>query len=378
MKGHPKKIFALVTIIVAGVWLFWPGFAPDLSGPPKLHLGVSESFGTDTGAGNVIGIEPFMEPLDYATPARFQAKLDGYLKAAADKGWVGENTIVLLPEHIGTWLIATNQQSRVYSASTTDAAMRPIIMGNLPQFLKNLFIFDGTDKITAAVIRTRTRVSADAQYRVYSALARKYGVTLIAGSSALMTPGVYPDGLSYGHGPIFNAAFVIGPDGQPREDAVRKVHPIPSEVGYIKASKANYLPHFETKDRQIGVLICADSWFADTTRFLADQGIDLLLVPSFLEGASWTDPWQGYVGDEPADDTWRDDVGKITEGEAWQKYALPAKAKAFGIRWGMTVFLKGNLWGHKGSGRALILENGVPHIGKGGNDGATLYNLWLH
>jgi Carbon-nitrogen hydrolase len=378
LKNHPKKILALAVLIGAAFAVFWPGFTPDLSSPPALNLEHSASYGTNTGRGNVVGIEPYMVPLDYASPARFQQKLAGYFDAAQEKGWLGDNTIVLLPEHLGTWLMATNQKSRVYSASTTTSAMLPIITGNLTAFLKNYYIFDNPDMAGASVIRAQTRQTADAILAIYSALAKKYAVTIVAGSQALMTPGVYQDSLSYGHGPIFNSSFVFGPDGRPQIDAIRKVHPIPSEIGFTQASKAEYLPVFKATNHTIGVLVCADSWFDDTTRSLASQGADLLLVPSFLEGTTWDEPWQGYVNDPPPDDGWRANIGVITEGEAWVKHALPARAKKHGIKWGMNVFLKGQLWDMKGYGHAIILENGITHVGAAREDKAALYNLWLN
>ncbi|NVJ69177.1 MAG: hypothetical protein HWE08_02410 [Alphaproteobacteria bacterium] len=377
LKRHKKKMILLAPLVVAGFYLFWPGFSP-VSEAPNLHLMHTQSFGADTGGGNVIGIEPYMEPLDYASSDRFQAKLDGYFQEAKNKGWIKDNTIVLLPEHIGTWLLAVDQGSRVYTADDPLTAMLPIITGNLVSYLKNLFIFDDADNVTAALMRTRTRASADVQLEVYSALARKYRVTLVSGSSALMTPGIYADSLSYGHGPIFNSSFLFGPDGQPQIDAIRKVHPIPSEIGFIEASDPEFLPTFEVSgDWKLGVAICADSWFDNTIGYLAAEGTNLLLVPSFLTDTDWDAPWQGYLNDAPENAGWKQDIDAITEGEAWQKYALPAKAQAYGIKWGMNVFLKGTLWGMKGSGRAMILENSVLHIGKGGDNGAALYNLWL-
>ena len=375
---HPKKLMALAALFVVAFALFWPGLAPNLDTPPQLYLHHSASYGSDTGGGNVVGIEPYMEPLDYATPDRFKQKLSGYLDAAQTKGWIKNNTIILLPEHLGTWLMATDQKNRVYSANNTASAMLPIILGNLSAFLKNYYIFENDDMAGASVIRAQTQQTAAAVLAVYSALAKDYHVTIVAGSQALMTPGVYPGSLSYGHGPIFNASFVFGPDGKPQNDAIRKVHPIPSETGFTQASSVEFLPVFETKGPTIGVLVCADSWFDDTTKRLADQGADLLLVPSFLEGTRWDEPWQGYVNDPPPDDGWRGDIGVITEGEAWVKHALPARAKKHGIKWGMNVFLKGDLWGMKGYGHALILENGKTHVGLAREDQAALYNLWLN
>ena len=375
---HPKKLISLAVLIGAAFYMFWPGFTPDFSNPPSLYLHHTKSYGTNTGAGNVIGIEPYMEPLDYATPDRFKQKLTGYFDAAMENGWIGADTIILLPEHLGTWLMATRQKSRVYNASTTVDAMVPIIAGNLAAFAKNYYIFDNADMSSASVIRMQTQHTADAVFKVYSALAKKYGVTIVAGSQALMTPGIYPDALSYGHGPIFNSSFVFGPDGKPQIDAIRKVHPIPSETGFTDASNAEFLPVFKTANRTIGVLVCADSWFDDTTASLVSQGADLLLVPSFLEGTPWDAPWQGYLNDVPGVDNWQKDIGQISEGDAWVKHALPARAKKHGIRWGMNVFLKGNLWGMKGYGHAIILENGTTHVGASDHTGAAIYNLWLN
>ncbi len=345
-KRHFKKLIALVALLGAAFYLFWPGLSPDLSNPPRLYLSTIDSFGTDTGAGNVIGVEPFMEPLDYATVGRFQAKLEGYLDRARDEGWIGENTIVLLPEHIGTGLAAVDQGSRVYDTNSLSNAKLPIITHSLVDYFKNLFIFDDTDKTTAALVRARTRASADAQLAAYSSLAQKYGITLMAGSSALMTPGAYPDSLSYGHGPIFNAGFVFAPDGTAQVDAIRKVHLEPFEQGFTKQAWPDFLPVFQVGIHKLGVLIGADSHEDDTTEFMKNQSIDLLLVPAV------------HYSKEPG-------------------AALPARSTEHITRWGMTVFLKGNLWGINLTGQAQILEDGTVHTAKTGENAAAIYNLWL-
>lgn len=345
-KRHFKKLVALVALLGAAFYLFWPGLSPDLSNPPRLYLSTTESYGTDTGAGNVIGIEPFMEPLDYATAGRFQAKLEGYLDRAKDEGWIGENTIVLLPEHIGTGLMAVDHGGRVYGASSVSSAKLPIITYSLIEYLMNLFIFDNMDRTTAALVRTRTRASSEAQFDAYSSLAQKYGITLVTGSSALMTPGAYPVSLSYGRGPIFNAGFVFGPDGKAQFDAIRKVHLQPFEKGFTKQSRPDFLPVFEVGGHKLGVLIGADSHYDDTTEFMANQNIDLLLVPAVR---------------------YSKDPGST----------LPARSTEHITRWGMTVFLKGDLWGINLTGQAQIIEDGTVHTAKTDENSAAIYNLWL-
>lgn len=365
---------------MAGAYLFWPGWpvdrAPSIAPHPVIH---TQSWGQNSSEGNVVGIEPVMTPMDYASEARFEAKLSTYLELAASRDWISNNTIILLPEHIGTGLITVNQSSRAYSKTFSFDAGLIIITRHLIEFAKNYFIFKDPDNLTAALIRTRTRASADAQMRVYSGLAKKYGVTLVAGSSSLMTPGLYKDSLSYGHGPIFNAAFVFGPDGRPQNDAIRKVQPSSEEAGFTKASNARFLPVFDLPNtRKAGVLIGIDSWFDNTVDYAAGQNADLLLVPSFLSNKPWDAPWEGYRVAKPENEGWREDVGTITEEEAWIKYGLPAQAERHGIRWGMTVFLKGELWGQRGHGRALVIEDSQLHIGTADENTPAVYNLWLY
>ena len=366
-------------------FLYWPGLPLDLDSPPDLRLSVAESFGNDIGAtGNVVGIEPFMETRDYATPERFEAKLRGYLDAARARDWLRPGTIVLLPEHLNTWLLVAGEKPRAVTASTTSAAMIPIIAWHPLTFLKNFVLFADADRAAAAVFRTKATETARLTADIYARLARDYGVWIAAGSGVMMTPGLYEHGaLSYGHGPLFNAGFMFAPDGSPQGDAVRKVHPIPSETGFTRKARAASLPLFEIGSHRAGILICADSWFADTTGTLAAAGADVLLVPSFLT-SDWDAPWGGYLNDAPPDtdragseDDWRADVGRIREGDAWLKYALPAKARAHGIRYGMNVFLKGRLWEIEGDGRAIILVDGETRLGSGTKAEAALYNLWM-
>ncbi len=364
--------------MAASFYLFWPGLSVKNTIVIPEHV-FTKSWGDNVGNGNIVGIEPVMMPEDYSSITRFESKLDWYLKKAKSEGWISNNTTILLPEHIGTWLLAVDQGSRVYSESSGFDSMVPLITHNLIEFGKNYFIFEDQDNMTAVLLRTRTRASADAQLAVYSNLSQKYGITLVAGSSTIMTPGAYPDSLSYGHGPIFNAGFVFAPNGSAQNDAVRKVHPVPAETGFTTASKPEFLPTFDLPTgHKMGVLISADSWFEDTVDFLADENVDVVLVPSSLSNTRWDALWQGYLNGAPQNDKWRNDLGQISEGEAWMKYALPAQLARHNIRWGMSVFLKGQLWGQQGDGRALIIEDGTLHIGEADGNTAAIYNLWLN
>lgn len=345
-----KILITAAALAAAALYVWWPGFEPDLSEPVKLHLIAAQSFGADAGQGNIVGIEPVMEPLDYATPDRFRAKLAGYLGAAKERGWLTPKTIVLLPEHIGTGLLFVDAKSRSYSKEGVTVAALPLIAANLPSFIKNMVIFDEHDSATAAFIRTRNRVAADAQLAVYSSLADDYSVTIVAGSSAIMTPGAFPDSLSYGHGPVFNASFVFGADGKPIIDATRKLTLSEQETGALTPGQARFLFPYEVAGRKAGILIGRDASSEEAMKALTDKGADLILVPSF---SSFDNDGQS------------------------QQSPTPAMLRKNGIRWGMKVNLKGALWGYGGRGQAWVLDDGTARIPEDAGDGAAIYSLWL-
>jgi hypothetical protein len=68
--------------------------------PPEPRLADAAELGSDRGAGNLLGIQPFMLPHDYASEEAFYAKLAAYFAAADARGWLGEGTVVILPARV--------------------------------------------------------------------------------------------------------------------------------------------------------------------------------------------------------------------------------------------------------------------------------------
>jgi predicted amidohydrolase len=68
-----------------------------------------------------------------------------------------------------------------------------------------------------------------------------------------------------------------------------KIHPTPNERYWWNITGGNELALINTDCGPIGVLICYDSEFPELTRYLVDQGINILFVP-FL-----TDERQSYL-----------------------------------------------------------------------------------
>ncbi|SDK70223.1 carbon-nitrogen hydrolase family protein [Microbulbifer yueqingensis] len=327
------------------------------------------------GAANLVSVQPWLQPLDYASGERLYRKLETYLARAEAEGWLGPRTLVVLPEHIGTWLVASGEGFLTYRASSTSGAMLWAALGNLPAFSSGLYreVARGetSDPLAAALFRLKARSMANEYQRVFSRLAQRFGVTLVAGSILLPDPQLAGGSIHAGTGPLYNSSFVFYADGR-IAGPVRKVYPIASELPFTRPARQP-LPVFETPLGKLGVLICADSWYPDTWAQLA--GADLVVVPSFATPTGiWTRPWQGYNGAAAPRDVDPGDVGRISEGEAWRKYALGGRGGQ--VRAGINTFLRGELWDLGDDGRTTAVIEGKLLQGVR-RDGAVISSLWL-
>lgn len=344
LKQHPKKSIALAIILIAAFYFFWPGFSVEKPTPKFTNILVEEFGEKSTATLNVIGVEAHLETTDFASTTHLQVKLSSYLEAAREKGLLRPNTLVLFPGHIGTGLIAAGQKSRTYGAGSLSAALTPMISYNLVPFAKNYAIFDAPNNRAAALVRTRSQSAADTINTVFSALARKYKVTIVAGSGFLMTPGIYPEGLSYGHGPIFHTSFVFAPDGKPLVDAVRQIEPNKHETEITEPSLAEFLPVFTSGPINYGVAIGADAKRDDVADWMQTEKVDLLLSPQFHQ--------RGDLVEYP--------------------FGLNPRFK-----WGMAVSMTGDGWGLTAQGRAAIIVDGEPISIQNDDMIGRLYNLWI-
>jgi predicted amidohydrolase len=331
---------------------------------------------TNTGRGNLLGLQPCLATADYASEAAFLARLKSYFGAAQQRGWLGERTVVVLPEYLGTWLAATGEGRAVLAARSLSGAMRALALRHPLRFLKALRASPERDKLAAGLFRMQADHMAGLYQGVFSQLARQYGVTVVAGSLLLPSPTVQAGVVRSGSGPLQNISAVFGPDGRAHAALARKLFPTTAELPFVTGAALDALPVFDTPAGRLGVLVCADSWHPAAYARLAAQQVELVAVPSaILSGGLWSKPWGGYDGAAPPAGVDAGDVGTLTEGQAWRKYALAGRLGQSGGRHGVNVFLRGTLWDTPTDGRSLAVAPGQTVEAQ--TDGAALLNVWL-
>lgn len=374
MKGWIKGL--LVGVLLIGGYYAWSQSGRScVPPPPESAIESVQEFGTDTGNGNLVGIQPYMFTSDYATEAAFYAKIDSYFSEAAGKGWFNDKTGVVLPEYLGSWLITQGEKEAVAEAPTIQEAMKQLILSNIGPYLVSKYIYPYNDSAEYALFIMKSEDMAQTYNDVFSDLARKYQVTIVAGSIILSNPAIEDGRLVTRDGPLYSVAPVFFPDGNVKALAF-KSYPVFNEQ-FIVAAPVEDLSVTDTAIGKLAVLICADAWYPQSYEIMIEKGAEVLAVSSYIEGDNVMEaPWLGYSGHPNAEDVDPADLNNITLGEAWDKYAMAGRLPNSSVPNGMLVCLRGQLWDLGSDGWIVVVKQGqvfkMPKV-----DGAALANLWL-
>jgi predicted amidohydrolase len=354
------------------------GWAILCSGSAQAAIDFGQS-GKKSDRGNLIGIQPYVIAEDFATAAKLTDKLGTYFDEAAAKGWLSSKTIVVLPEYLGLWLVAADEKTTLYQKETLESAMKSVVFRNPFSFLKAYLGATGSDKMKNALFRMRAVKMAEAYHEVFSTLAKKYGVYVVAGSTVLPDPSIQGGKLKVNKkGSMYNVSVLYRPDGSPDPQVVKKVFPIDEEKKFLSSAKPEDLPVFETPMGRLGVLICADSWHQANYDVLRKKKVDLIAVPAYLDRDDATKSvWNGYNGTSTPADVSPSDLGKLTEQQAWLRYAMAGRIQSAGAAYGITVFLRGHLWDLGSDGAPIVYERGKVDLADRRGDAASIYNVWL-
>lgn len=376
-----KKVITIIVVIliaVIGVYFLWSALGRTaVAAAPALYLDDTGSYGVDTGSGNLVAVQTYMEPADYASAEAFQAKLDGYMAEADAQGWLQPDTIVVFPEWIGTWLVLVNEKEELYEAETLEEAMQFMVLSNLPAFVESYTAAQGKDKIRDGLFRMKSDTMARIYQDTFSNLAEEYGVTIVAGSVDLPDPRVENGELVLGSGELQNVTPVFHPDGTIYPNIVRKMFITSDEAAFASAGGFDQQLTYDTPAGDLGVLICADSWYLEPYETLADQGPEIIVVPNnYISDIGWDQKWKGYdPGPVPADAD-PADIGRLTEGEARLKWTLDGRMQNTGATTGMHVFFRGNIWDLTSHGHTIIFtEDGI--IEADPDARGAVVNYWL-
>ncbi|WLH03124.1 carbon-nitrogen hydrolase family protein [Pseudomonas beijingensis] len=376
MRKFLYLLFSLALIAALVTYALWTTERPAGHYLSDLRINLAVDQGTPADRGNLLGIQPELFPTDYQSPERLHRKLAAYLQAARDMGFLNAKTVVVLPEHIGTWLMVGGEKDELYQATTLKEAMHWLAVSNPLAFIQALVSAQGDNRLDDAYLRMKAERMAHDYQALFGGLAKEFGVTLVAGSIVLPEPSVSEGELKIGRGALYNSSLVFGSDGRPIGQPQRQRHPVFEQRDVLGAEQPAAPLVIDTPAGRLGVLIGSDSWYPLHYRQLNEQGAQLIAVPAFVIGrGAWDKPWSGYKGlSTPSEVSLK--PGEVSEGQAWHRLTLTGQLPISHARGGISVFLRGQFWDSGSAGQSFISHNGQ-HFPDGEVRGARLLNLWL-
>lgn len=334
-------LLSLALLAGLGSYAHWIEQRPSGHYLSDLRSQVALDLGQPGPRGNLLGIQPELFAADYQSLGRLRLKLAAYLDHAREQGMLSERTVVVLPEHIGTWLLAVGEKEEFYRASERRQALQWLAASNPLDFLGALFNAEGETRLDDALLRTKAKAMARDYQQLFGELARDYGITLVAGSIVLPEPRVELGRLEVGRGPLYNVSLVFDQAGHPLGQPQRHLF----SASALATTAPSALQALDTPAGKLGVLLGGDASQLSGEKALADEQIELLAMPSDLQSPS-------------------------NDGQ------LNQQLQAQGIRAGLKVHLRGRLWERSGQSQALAYDAG--QLSRGASDpGAQLINLWL-
>ncbi|PMW96418.1 carbon-nitrogen hydrolase family protein [Pseudomonas sp. FW215-R2] len=368
--------FSMALVAALTFYAMWAADRPAGHYLSDLRIKLAVDQGTRADRGNLLGIQPELFPTDYQSSERLHRKLAAYLQQAQDQGLLNEKTIVVLPEHVGTWLMISGEKDELYQAPTLAEAMNWLAASNPLQFARAWLTARGSSRLDDAHLRMKSRDMAKDYQLLFGGLAKEFHITLVAGSIVLPEPNIIDGRLKVGSGALYNTSVVFGRDGAPLGQPQRQMRPIFDQDDTTPSNDVSRINVIETPAGRLGVLIGNDSWYPDNYRRLDEQGAQLIAVPAFVIGHGvWDLPWQGYRGLN-APDSVSLKPGEVSEGQAWHRLTLTAQPPGSRAIAGMSVFLRGQFWDKPSSGQSFLSSNGQ-QFADGEARGARLLNLWL-
>ncbi|WP_036025118.1 nitrilase-related carbon-nitrogen hydrolase [Leptospira noguchii] len=376
VKRNYLFYFLFLILVFYGIWSYTDRSTREQTTPDS-KLKRVESFGKDLKKGNLLGIQPWMDPIDYSNEINFSKKIQSYLEEANKKGYINSKTIVVFPEYLGTWLVIAGEKTSVIESDKLEDSMRTLILSNPVSFIHNFLKAQGKDKIRDALFRMKAERMLSIYSNTFSDMAKKWGITIVAGSILLPEPHILEGKIQIRNGALKNGSYVFLPDGRVAENSPEKIYPIEDEKSFVEASTLKNLKIIQSPAGRVGVLVCADSWYPEVYKIFKKQNVNFIVVPSYVapDGAM-SEVWKGYNGSKNPTDIRLEDVHRISEGEAWLKYALAGRIFKSGATHGMNVFLRGSLWDLGSDGEVILVYRSMvrtfPKI-----YGASIVNLWL-
>lgn len=257
-ENAKKKVHYLVLLLVLIIGIL-------------LILLVGKSSSSKDISSTLIAIQMKVTPEIYASKDSFQKALEFNMQRALEKRSAKKPILVVFPEDVGLGLIFTDEYDLVKGSSSFREAAFKIASHHQEEISAIINRYHCSQ--ARAILLMKGKKVQSIYKKSFSRLARKYHVTIVAGSAPIPSSD----------GKIYNACFVFGPTGKVI-GIQYKVHLVELELEHgldLTAAPLVKIHAIPTEVGRIGVAICYDAFFDDVVDRLVKEKSDILIQPSF-------------------------------------------------------------------------------------------------
>ncbi len=254
---------------------------------------------------DLFAIQPYMTLSDYASEEAFYAKLDRLLALTTPYRQYGRGNpaFAVLPEDLATFLVIAHRTHLIKNSHTIDEAFSAIGKSLGPTLLATMARYRTWSLKEAFFTWSATNVW-EMWHRTVIKLAKKYDLTLVAGSGLLPDNrlGLAASSFKPQSARIYNYSFTVLPSGDVVNET-RKVNLVPTQedvLGLSKGSLEAGTQPYGWETIPTATVICYDGFQVPHTRqepaftallpMLDRQGARLIAQPS-ANPWRWDAPW---------------------------------------------------------------------------------------
>ncbi|MCC5815039.1 MAG: hypothetical protein JJT78_09805 [Leptospira sp.] len=323
--------------------------------------------GENRNYGNLVAMQPYFLNLDFYSEENFKSSIEAVLIKAKEKKAMDRKTLIVFPEHTGTGLVLLGEKRPAFFSETWKESLKFLKLYYKSEVFKNLddYQSDSNDEVTIAeIIQSKRELIASAYHETFSSLAKKYSVSIIAGSILLPNPTIKNGKLISQEGDIYHVSVAYLSSGKAIEPLVRKVHLTDWEKEFVKPGDIKQDFIVKVPAWTVGNLIGEDSLNESIYKSIGSKNMDGIVAPS----SSFVEPnWKelGIQANEiPTNDLW------IENGIS--KYISNTKGKD-----NLQAFWKGDLWNLEPKGETFTNRSSNNLQRSGDSKGPKVMNLYF-
>ncbi|MFW6007052.1 MAG: nitrilase-related carbon-nitrogen hydrolase [Halanaerobiales bacterium] len=238
----------------------------------------------------LVAVQMEVNVSDYWSEKSFKIKIEEIMKKIEDEINKDLPVLVVFPEDTGLLLINLGYKNLLQNVNTINSGIQTL---SKRIFLQTLWtkIKTGLPWVPSLFF-TRNQKIAGTYFNVFSEMAARYEVYLVAGSVILPDYPVNKGKVDIETPPdnkVYNISYLFGPDGSiiGKQKKVNLIDLEKEEALNLNKGTIEELEVFDTELGKIGIAICLDAFEDEVIEKLQEQGADILVQPSANPGA-WT------------------------------------------------------------------------------------------